>query len=180
MPWTIYTWEIVTALLGAGILGLTWEIYRTRRDEAEARTREAEATYFQLYDDLAGRYLEFLALCAEEPMAFANLNQEDPADLSPRLAARRTILYEFLFSIMERAYIYKARSPALHEQSWPEWDSYLRAYLSRPSFRREVVGWMTEEGGLGMNPDFEAYIDSVLRADHTERDLKRPAGRRRA
>jgi succinyl-CoA synthetase beta subunit len=40
MPWTEYAWEILTALLGAGVLGLTWEIYRTRRDEAEARARE--------------------------------------------------------------------------------------------------------------------------------------------
>jgi hypothetical protein len=168
MAWTDYAWEILTALLGAGILGLTWEIYRTRRDEAEARAREAESTYFQLYDELAGRYLEFLALCAEEPMAHANLNQEDVADLPPALLARRTILYEFLFAVLERAYIYRSRSPALHQTGWPEWDSYLRAYLRRPSFRREVEGWMDAEGGLGMNPAFERYVASVL-ADEDQR-----------
>jgi hypothetical protein len=156
-----YLWEILTALLGAGVLGLTWEIYRTRRDEADARAKEAEATYFQLYDDLAGRYLEFLALCAEEPMAHANLNQEDRTDLAPELLARRTILYEYLFSIMERAYVYRARSPTLHEKSWPEWDDYLRAYLRRPTFRRQVEGWM-REGGLGMSADFEAYVAKIL------------------
>lgn len=167
MPWADHAWEIVTALLGAGVLGLMWEVFRARRDDAEARKREAEVTYFQLYDDLAGRYLEFLALCAEEPMAFANLNQEDRAELPPALAARRVILYEFLFAIMERAYVYRSRNPALHERSWPEWDSYLQAYLRRASFRREVEAWITDEGGLGMNPDFEEYVERLLRAGET-------------
>lgn len=160
--WADYLWEMLTALLGAGVLGLTWEIYRTRRDEAEARARDAETTFFQLYDELASRYLEFLALCADQPMAHANLNQEDRAELPADLAARRAILYEYLFSIMERAFVYKARSPTLYEKSWPEWDGYLRAYLRRPTFRRQVEAWLAEEGGLGMNAEFEGYVRELL------------------
>lgn len=77
-------------------------------------------------------------------------------------AERRALMYEYVFSIFERAYLHRDLTPAIHETVWPGWDAYIRDYLRRPSFRAALETWRYDDGTFGMTPEFERYIDKTI------------------
>jgi hypothetical protein len=152
----------IVALTSAGMLSLGFDIWQTTRADHQLSIEAHEAKFGDSYDALSRDYLRFLELCLEHPEAYACLSQSDEQDLDTLAEQKRAILYEYLFSVFERAYLHHDLTEQVRSEIWPGWDAYIGNFLERQSFREIIESWRYEDGSLGMNPRFEAYLNEKL------------------
>lgn len=150
-----------TALLSLGLIGgikAWWEFIKWRRDAHKDR----EQTSNQAYGKMEERYLRFLELSLQYPNLGVSLFRPDANNLSEDDRTRRFILYEMLFSVMERAYLDRKASKEILRNQWPGWDQYIRNYMERPScLEAWTTGSMDNEVGYGLDLRFQKYMDAI-------------------
>jgi hypothetical protein len=154
----------IAALTSAGILSLGFDIWQTTRADHQLRIESQEASFAASYDALSREYLRFLEMCLTHIEARACLAQEDIPDdaLTTDAREKRALLYEYLLSIFERAFLYRDLTDTIRQEIWPGWDAYIRDYLGRATFQDTLEGWRYDDGSLGMNPRFEVYLNQAL------------------
>lgn len=121
-----------------------WEQRRERANEDE-----------ELYQRLSEEYAEFSKLLlANADLGLMTEFRKDEA-LTEEQFERRSILFDLLLSLFERAYIlvYEADGGEQSKRLWASWDDYIRSWLAREDFRESLPSLL-----LGEDPDFREYI----------------------
>ena len=151
-------WTALGFLFSIGLLKGLWEFIKWRKDAQ----KENEQTRNQAYTKMEERYLRFLELSLQYPNLGVNLAQPDATNLSDEDRAKRYILYEMLFSVMERAYLDRTASREILTYQWPGWHQYIHNYLARPScLDAWRQGGADMEVGYGLDLRFQKYMDEI-------------------
>lgn len=146
------------------IIGFIIDYIKFRIKDHRERAALEDARYFEAYRDLDERYHNYLELliCNIDANAGIMQNDIDDSQLTDNNRHKRELIYEYILSVMENAFVRKDRSKIAHEKSWPLWDSYIDKYLNRGSFRRYIAKHLIG-GGLDMNKSFEDYLRKKIK-----------------
>jgi hypothetical protein len=127
-----------------------WEQRRERANEDE-----------ELYQRLSEEYAEFSKLLlGNADLGLMTEYRKDEA-LTDEQLERRSIIFDLLLSLFERAYIlvYKENGSEQAKRLWASWDDYIRSWIAREDFRESVPSLL-----LGEDPGFVAYIQGIANA----------------
>lgn len=133
------------------IVGLPFAIWVFVREQEKERQNDDEEVYLKLADD----YEEFLKLALQHADLRLITTPEVTVTLTPEQLERRTVLFEILTALFERAYIL-AYAEDMNRQAarlWQTWEDYMRAWCRRTDFRQQLPALLE-----GEDPDFQAYI----------------------
>ena len=116
-----------------GIPVAVWIYFVNKRKERLDRE-------YGTYDALDDKYVEYLALCLQNPDLDVADTRRDCHALTPDQQHREKIIFTILVSIMERAFLmYKDKSARIKKAQWTGWDAYIREWSSRENFAAVVV-----------------------------------------
>lgn len=124
-----------------------WEQRRERENEDE-----------ELYQRLSEEYAEFAKLLLENADLGLMTEFRKAEALTPEQLERRSILFDLLLSLFERAYIlvYEEHGSPQTKRLWASWDDYIRFWCARDDFREILPSLL-----MGEDPNFENYIRKV-------------------
>jgi len=144
------------------IVGLPFGIYAFVREQGKERQNEEEEVYVQLSD----QYSEFLELVLKNADLQLTTRTAPGAPLTPEQIERRSVLFEILVSLFERAYIlvYEENMDAQATRLWQSWADYMREWCRRPDFRELLPSLLR-----GEDPDFTAYIGRISAEESKDR-----------
>jgi hypothetical protein len=150
--WNGYFWEVasyvVTVMfLPFGILVFIFEQRKERQNEEE-----------ELYQALSDEYADFSKLLLDNADLGLLTQHKVPKVLTPEQIERKSILFDILISLFERAYIlvYEKHMNEQTRRLWASWDDYIRFWCAREDFRQELPALLQ-----GEDPDFGVYIRGV-------------------
>jgi hypothetical protein len=153
MPLTFMEWLEALSYL-VTIVGLPFGIYAFIKEQGKERQNEEEEVYVQLSD----QYSEFLELVLKNADLQLTTRTTPGAPLTPEQIERRSVLFEILVALFERAYIlvYEDSMDAQAARLWRSWEDYMREWCRRPDFRDHLPALLR-----GEDPDFTAYISRI-------------------
>ncbi len=133
------------------VVGLPFGIYVFIKEQRKERANEDEEVYVRLSD----QYAEFLELVLKNADLQLTTRTTPGGPLSPEQIERRSVLFEILVSLFERAYIlvYEDDMAPQPARLWKSWEDYMREWCRRPDFREHLPNLLR-----GEDPDFSAYI----------------------
>jgi hypothetical protein len=133
------------------VVGLPLAIYTFVREQRKERQNEDEEVYVRLSD----QYAEFLELVLKNADLQLTTRTAPGAPLTPEQHERRSVLFEILVALFERAYIlvYEDQMSPQAARLWQSWEDYMREWCRRPDFRETLPHLLR-----GEDPDFCAYI----------------------
>ncbi len=136
------------------IVGLPFGIYAFIKEQGKERKNEEEEVYVQLSD----QYSEFLELVLKNADLQLTTRNTPGSPLTPEQIERRSVLFEILVALFERAYIlvYEDTMDAQAARLWRSWEDYMREWCRRPDFREHLPALLR-----GEDPDFTAYISRI-------------------
>lgn len=136
------------------VVGLPLAIYTFIKEQRKERQNEDEEVYVRLSD----QYSEFLELVLKNADLQLTTRSTPGGPLSPEQTERRSVLFEILISLFERAYIlvYEDEMSPQADRLWKSWEDYMREWCRRPDFRGMLPTLLR-----GEDPDFCAYITRI-------------------
>jgi len=137
------------------IFGFPFAIWVFVREQHKERQTDDEEVYLKLADD----YEEFLKLALQHADLRLMTFPTQEVQLTPEQQERRTVLFEILTALFERAYIL-AYEPEMNREAtrrWQTWEDYMRAWCRRPDFRQQLPALLE-----GEDPEFRAYIRRLV------------------
>ena len=136
------------------VIGLPFGIWVYLRDQQKERKNEEEEVYVRLSD----QYADFLELVLKNADLQLITRGTPLAPLTPEQKERRSILFEILIALFERAYIlvYEPDMDPQEVRLWASWEDYMREWCRRPDFRELLPNLLR-----GEDPDFSAYIQRL-------------------
>ena len=142
------------------VIGLPFGIYVFIKEQRKERQNEDEEVYVRLSD----QYSEFLELVLKNADLQLTTRTSLGAPLTPEQAERRSVLFEILVSLFERAYIlvYEECMAPQPARLWKSWEDYMREWCRRPDFRELLPNLLR-----GEDPDFSAYIQRLAAEEST-------------
>lgn len=147
--WEVASYVVTVVALPLGIGVFIYEQRRERQNEEE-----------EIYQRLSDEYAEFSKLLLEN--ADLGLLTQAPVkrDLSPEDFERRSVLFDILISLFERAFIlvYEDKMNDQNKRLWASWDDYIRFWCAREDFRAALPNLLQ-----GEDPDFGNYMHRVLK-----------------
>jgi hypothetical protein len=140
------------------IVGLPFAIWVFIREQHKERLTDDEERYLQLAD----AYSQFLKLVLEHSDLHLMTQSEVVRHLDPGQIERRSILFEILISIFERAYIlvYEDKMDRQTVRLWGTWDDYSRYWCRRADFREQLPALLE-----GEDPDFQNFMRRIAREE---------------
>ena len=145
--WELASYVVTCFGFPYAILILMYENYRERQNEDE-----------ELYQALAEEYAKFGNLLIEN--ADLQLMTDPLTDdaLSPEQRERKTIIFEMLVSLFERAFIlvYEDKMDAKTKRLWATWEDYIVFWCNRDDFKRVLPALL-----VGEDHEFVEYMDRV-------------------
>lgn len=112
------------------------------------------------YENLNDRFLDFMQLQIAHPALGTDTYDRAPVALTsaPELARRKAI-FEFLCSLLERAFLYLNNGYDRHlpwkKAEWNEWEKWILAYCQNPNF---IEFWREIHNQSCYSQDFVAYM----------------------
>lgn len=155
----LQTWELasyVVTVLGFPLALLA--IWREMRAERENERKELEQREDEIYVELSQQYSGILEKVLAHPeLDLLETGTEGP--LSELEHRRRTVYYEMLLSLFERAFIllYEPEAGTAGGRRWASWADFIRWWLRRPDF----AAWV-RENLEGEDPEFAAWVRGEL------------------
>lgn len=136
------------------VFGLPLAIYTFVREQHKERANEDEEVYVRLSD----QYADFLELVLKNADLQLITRIAPPAPLTPEQHERRSVLFEILIALFERAYIlvYEENMEPQPARLWKSWEDYMREWCRRPDFRDMLPTLLR-----GEDPDFSGYISRI-------------------
>lgn len=147
--WEVASYFVTVVGLPFAIAVFIWEQRRERQNEDE-----------EIYQRLSEEYAEFSKLLLENA-DLGLMTQGQKVSLTPEQFERRSILFDILLSLFERAYIlvYEQNMNEQTKRLWKSWDDYIRFWCAREDFRQSLPELL-----LGEDPEFVAYIEDVAKS----------------
>jgi hypothetical protein len=148
--WEMLSYVVTVVGLPFAIAVFVWEQRRERANEDE-----------ELYQRLSDEYAEFSKLLLKNAdLGLMTEYRKDEA-LTDEQLERRSIIFDLLLSLFERAYIlvYEENGSDQAKRLWASWDDYIRSWIAREDFRELVPSLL-----LGEDPSFVAYIQGIATA----------------
>lgn len=144
------------------VVGLPFGIWVYLRDQQKERKNEEEEVYVRLSD----QYAEFLELVLKNADLQLTTRSTPIAPLTPEQNERRSVLFEILIALFERAYIlvYEPDMDPQEVRLWASWEDYMREWCRRPDFRELLPNLLR-----GEDPDFTAYIQRLANEEGATR-----------
>lgn len=162
------------ATVVGGVVWAAVQWLRTRDERRAAEARRCEAERQRSYAALNDHFLKFLELELRAPGLGTEAGVRDRVweELSPAQRCQQRTLFDFLCSILERAFYFLNRDkvgegprPQWDEQEWADWDHWLSRYAQNENF---VAFWchLEQSGDDGSyGPAFVAHVrDAIARA----------------
>jgi hypothetical protein len=136
------------------VVGLPFAILVYLFEKKKERENEEE----EIYQKLSDEYADFLKLILEN--SDLQLRHSKVEDLSEEQKERRTILFDLLISLFERAYIlaYAEDMNRAQRRRWQSWEDYMVEWCAREDFRRQLPRLLE-----GEDEDFVRYIVSLAK-----------------
>jgi hypothetical protein len=161
--WEVASYVVTVVGLPFAIAVFIWEQRRERQNEDE-----------EIYQRLSEEYAEFSKLLlANADLGLMTQAAVPARALTPEQVERRSILFDILLSLFERAFIlvYEDDMSEQSKRLWTSWDDYIRFWCAREDFRHSLPSLL-----MGEDPDFVAYIEKVV----DETNAKEPSHDARA
>lgn len=145
-------WELASFVVT--VIGLPFAIAVFIWEQRKERANEDE----ELYQRLSEEYAEFSKLLLENADLGLMTEFRKNEKLTAEQIERRSILFDLLISLFERAYVlvYEADMNDQEKRLWASWDDYIRFWCAREDFRESLPSLL-----LGEDPDFGEYIRQV-------------------
>lgn len=136
------------------VVGLPFAIAVFLHEQRRERQNDEEEIYQRLSDEYA-EFLKLILQNADLQLMRATVNE---SALDENQKERRSVLFELLVSIFERAYllVYEEDMNRQTQRLWSSWEDYMRSWCRRADFRR-----MLPELLEGEDPDFVAHIRRI-------------------
>lgn len=149
---TLQMWELASYIVT--VIGLPFAILVFMYDQKLERQNEDEEIYQRLSDE----YAEFSKLMLENADLQLLSGSEPKTDLTAEQKERKNILFDYLISLFERAFIlvYEEDMRPQTKRLWASWEDYIRFWCRRKDFREALSTLL-----LGEDPDFIAYVQRI-------------------
>jgi hypothetical protein len=136
------------------IVGFPLGIWFYLSDQRKERRNEEEEVYVRLSD----QYADFLEIVLKNADLQLTTRTTPIAPLTPEQNERRSVLFEILIALFERAYIlvYERDMDPQEVRLWASWEDYMREWCRRPDFRELLPSLLK-----GEDPYFTAYITRI-------------------
>mgnify|MGYP000846220237 CR=1 FL=1 len=146
--WEQASYVVTVVALPWAILLFWWEQRRERQNEEE-----------EIYQKLSDEYADFQTLLLNNADLRLNTGSIPDAELTAEQVERKSIIYDLLMSLFERAYIlvYEDDMNSQQKRLWASWADYIDFWCKRPDFRAAAVDLLN-----GEDPGFEAYMRKAL------------------
>lgn len=148
--WEVASYVVTVVGLPFAIAIFIWEQRRERQNEDE-----------EIYQRLSEEYAEFSKLLlANADLGLITQSAVSAHELTPEQLERRSILFDILLSLFERAFIlvYEDDMSEQSRRLWTSWDDYIRFWCARDDFRQSLPTLLK-----GEDPDFVSYIETVVK-----------------
>jgi hypothetical protein len=145
--WEVASYVVTVVGLPFAIAVFIWEQRRERQNEDE-----------ELYQRLSEEYAEFSKLLLRNADLGLMTQGGKATPLDAEQLERRSILFDILLSLFERAYIlvYEDNMNEQTRRLWTSWDDYIRFWCSREDFRQSLPNLL-----MGEDPEFVSYIEKI-------------------
>lgn len=144
--------------------GVLWAVIQWPRVREQRIATDREHSYAALND----HFLKFLELQLISPALGTSASDRAPVwdELSPQDRAKQRILFDYLASILERAYYFlnygSAKQSEWDTKQWNEWADWIRRYAQNPNFTA-FWRYLDETGEkASYGPEFVSYIRSKI------------------
>lgn len=146
--WELASYVVTVVALPWAILLFWWEQRRERQNEEE-----------EIYQKLSDEYADFSMLLLKNADLRLNTGSVPDSELSAEQLERKSIIFDLLMSLFERAYIlvYEDDMTAQQKRLWASWEDYIDFWCRRPDFRKAAVDLLK-----GEDPGFEAYMKKII------------------
>lgn len=113
------------------------------------------------YESLNDRFLDFMHLQVEHPGLGTDTYDREPVALKEAVEiARRKAIFEYLCSLLERAFLYLGYGYDKHlpwkKYEWEAWDKWILVYCQNPNF---TEFWRTIRDQSCYSKDFVTYMN---------------------
>lgn len=124
-------WEFLSYVVT--VIGLPLAIGVFVYEQRKERKNEEEEIYQQLSDE----YADFLRLVLEHSDLQLLRRSGPPPELTPEQQERKSVLFDLLVSLFERAYllVYEDAMSRQTRRLWQSWEDYMREWCRREDFR---------------------------------------------
>ena len=155
------TWEILSYIVT--VVGLPCAIFVFLYEQRKERENEEEEVYQLLSDN----YQDFLKVALQHP-DLRLFSAQGAQQLTAEQQERRTIVFQMLISLFERAYLllYEPKMSSKQSRRWNSWEDYIREWCVRADFCAELPRLLH-----GEDPDFVRYVETVVAKVAPERAL---------
>jgi hypothetical protein len=149
------------------VLGIPVSLYLFYTEKEKERREREYGTYNALDD----KYIDYLKLCLAYPeYDIFDIPNEENKEMSPEKRRMQLMLFSILVSILERSFLmYKDQSTKIKRDQWSGWDSYIRDYTSRISFRE---AWKLI--GDDFDRNFVEYVNNIIKSIELEKEIDTP------
>jgi hypothetical protein len=149
---TLEIWELASYVVTCfgfpyAIIILMYENHKERENDDE-----------EIYQKLAEEYAKFGNLLIENADLQLMTNPLPEEKLSAEQKERKTIIFEMLVSLLERAFIlvYEDHMDAKTKRLWATWEDYIRFWCHREDFRKALPALL-----VGEDPEFTSYMRGI-------------------
>ncbi len=156
---SLEAWELASYVVT--VVGFPFAIVVFMLEQRKERQNEDE----EIYQELSDEYANFSKLLLRNA-DLRLMSEEVPEEtLTPEQKERKTIIFDILISLFERAFIlvHEENMNLQTQRLWSSWDDYVRYWCKRKDFRRILPAFLE-----GEDPEFSAYIEKVAREVEAE------------
>lgn len=135
------------------IFGFPFAIFVFLKEQRKERQSDDEDLYLKLSDEYA-KFLELVLNNADLQL----ITRHSAPDLTPEQKERRSVMFEILVALFERAYllVYEEQMTPKNARMWQSWDDYMHEWCRRADFR-ELLPKLLQ----GEDPDFSRHILNI-------------------
>lgn len=146
--WELASYVVTVVALPWAILLFWWEQRREHQSEEE-----------EIYQKLSDEYADFSMLLLKNADLRLITGSVPDAELNAEQRERKSIIFDLLMSLFERAYIlvYEDDMNAQQKRLWASWADYIDYWCQRPDFRKAAIELLK-----GEDPGFESYMQRIL------------------
>jgi hypothetical protein len=140
----------------AVIVGFPVALFQYRKKTLKEQADREYGTYNALDE----KYLEFLAMCRDNPrLDIFDIPDDTAVELSDVERKQELVAFTMLVSIFERAFLmYYDHYDLVRQRQWSGWHAYIRDYCRRENFRQ---AWL--DIGEQFDTDFHLFMAEEMR-----------------
>ncbi len=149
--WELASYVVTVVGLPFAILVFMWEQKLERQNEDE-----------EIYQRLSDEYAEFSKLMLDNADLQLLSQGAQSKALTPEQEERKQILFDYLISLFERAFIlvYEEDMRPQTKRLWASWEDYIRFWCRRKDFRDSLESLLK-----GEDPEFIAYVQKISKEE---------------